>query len=125
MQPSPLNYVIAFIQPFQLDNVVDALRRLLGCPGMSVSEVRGVGSSGAHPPREGEKAEVDPFERRLRIEIFCRTSEVAAIMEVIREAAHTGNPGDGKIFAGPVTFARRIRTGEWGEAAVLRPAAKA
>ncbi len=113
-----MNYVIAFIQPFQLDNVVDALRRLLGCPGMSVSEVRGMGCTGAHPPREGEKAEVDPFERRLRIEIFCRTSEVAAIMEVIREAAHTGNPGDGKIFAGPVTLARRIRTGEWGEAAL-------
>jgi copper chaperone CopZ len=36
------------------------------------------------------------------------------------KAAHTGNPGDGELFAGPVTLAQRIRTGGWGGAA-LRP----
>ena len=120
MEPSPLNCVVAFIQPFQLDAVVDALQHVRGCPGLSVSEVRGVGCSGAHPPRKGEKAEVDPFERKVRIEIFCRPADVIVIVEAIRQAAHTGNPGDGKIFAAPVTLAQRIRTGEWGEAA-LRP----
>lgn len=120
MESVPLSFVVAYIQPFQLDSVVDALRHLPGCPGMSVSEVRGFGCARAHPPREGEKAEVDPFERRLRIEIFCRPGDVVGIVNAIRQAAHTGHPGDGKIFAGPVTLAQRIRTGEWGEAA-LRP----
>ena len=119
MEPSSsLNYVVAFIQPFQLDAVVDALRLVRGCPGMSVSETRGFGCARAHPPRKGERAEVDPFEKKVRLEVFCRAADVPGIVEAIRGAAHTGNPGDGKIFVGPVTLAQRIRTGEWGEASV-------
>lgn len=120
MEPtSPLNVVVAFIQPFQLDAAVDALRNVPGCPGMSISEVRGVGCTGAHPPREGERTEVDPFERKVRIEVFCRAADVLEIVDAIRIAAHTGHRGDGKIFVGPVAMACRIRTAEWGEAVVL------
>ncbi len=118
MELSPLNVVVAFIQPFQLESVVDALRQVPGCPGMSVSEVRGVGCTGAHPPRQGERTEVEPLDRKVRLEIFCTASDASGIVEAIREAAHTGNPGDGKIFVTPVTLAKRIRTGEWGDAAV-------
>jgi nitrogen regulatory protein PII len=42
------------------------------------------------------------------------------MVEALHQAGRTGNPGDGKIFVGPLLLARRIRTGEWGEAA-LRP----
>jgi nitrogen regulatory protein P-II 1 len=125
MDPSPLNQVVAFIQSFQLEKVVDALRALSHFPGISVSEVRGFGGHGAHPPRAGEKAEVDPFEKSIRIEIFCRSSELAGIVETIRRVARTGHPGDGKIFVGPITLAYRIRTGESGEAAVWFPARQA
>ena len=66
---------MAFIQPFQLDAVVDALRHVRGFPGLSVSEVRGLGlQRDAHPPRSGERSEVDPFETRVRLEIFCRAA---------------------------------------------------
>lgn len=120
MQPSSsLTQIVAFIQPFQLDAVVDALRGLPHFPGMSVSDVRGMGAHRAHPPREGEDIEVQAFEKKLRIEIFCLPSELIAIVETIRKTAHTGHPGDGKIFAGPVTLAYRIRTGEWGEDAIF------
>jgi len=120
MEPSSsLNYVVAFIQPFQLDGVVDALRRLPSFPGMSVSDVQGFGAHRAHPPRAGDSTEVHAFERKVRIEVFCRPSELVAIIETIRKAAHTGNAGDGKVFAGPVTMASRIRTGEWGDEAIL------
>ena len=119
---SSLHYVVAFIQPFQLDSVVDALCRLPHFPGMSVSEVRGFGAHRAHPPRPGEPGEVDIFEKKLRLEVFCRLSDVVEITETVRKSARTGNPGDGKIFAGPVTMAQRIRTAAWGEAAVLASA---
>ncbi len=49
-----MNVIVAYLQPFQLDDMVDALRRVQGCPGLSVSEVQGLGCSGAHPPRKGE-----------------------------------------------------------------------
>jgi nitrogen regulatory protein PII len=120
MQPnSSLNYIVAFIQPFQLDSVVDALRSLPRFPGMSVSDVQGFGAHKAHSPRAGEATEVHAFKRKVRIEIFCLPSELVAIIEAIRKAAHTGNAGDGKVFAGPVTLAYRIRTAEWGEGAIL------
>jgi len=115
---SELQFIVAFIQPFQLDAVVDAVRRMPNFPGMTVSEVRGFGSHAAHPPREGERSEVHAFEARLRLEVFCRLDEVASIVGTIQKAAHTGHPGDGEIFAGPVTLAHRIRTGEWGDAAL-------
>lgn len=120
MQANTLQFVVAFIQPVQLDRVVDALRDIPRFPGLSVSEVRGFGYRGAHRPREGQRAEVHPLEtRRLRLEIFCRAAEAVVIIESIRKAAFTGQAGDGKIFAGPVTLAYRVRTGEWGETALL------
>ena len=118
MEPQALVVVVAFIQPIQLESVVDALRRIEGCPGMSVSDVRGVGCTGAHPPRAGERTEVDPLEPKTRIEIYCRVADSRGIVEAISSAAHTGNPGGGKIFVCPVAEAQRIRTGDRGEAAV-------
>lgn len=114
-----MNSVVAFIQPFQLENVVDALRNVPGFPGMSVSEVRGFGRHGAHPPQAGEREEVDPFKPKVRIEIFCRAHELSAIVETIRETARTGNPGDGKILIGTLAWAVRIRTGEEGPSALI------
>jgi len=114
-----MNSVTAFIQPFQLERVVDALRRVPDFPGMSVTEVRGFGRHGAHPPVAGEREEVDPFKKKVRIEIFCRANELSTIVDTIRETAHTGNPGDGKILIGTLAGAVRIRTGEEGAAALL------
>ena len=37
-------------------------------------------------------------------------------MHAIRESAHTGRPGDGKIFVTNVTLAVDVRTGGEGEA---------
>lgn len=120
MDTPTLAVVVAFIQPFQLESVVDALRLIEGCPGISASDVRGVGCTGAHAPRPGERTEVDAFEQKTRLELFCRATDVPIIVETIHAAARTGHPGDGKIFVSPVTQARRIRTGASGEAA-LRP----
>ena len=40
------------------------------------------------------------------------------VIEAIREAAHTGEPGDGKVFVEPMLDALRVRTGERGETAI-------
>lgn len=115
-----MNCIVAFVRPFQLDAVVDGLRRVQGFAGLSACEVRGMGAIDAHAPRSGERAEVDPFEPMVRLELFCRAADVIGIVEAIQQAGRTGNPGDGKIFVSPVMLARRIRTAEWGDAA-FRP----
>ena len=114
-----IEVVVAFIQPFVLERVVDAIRSLPDSPGLSASEVLGVGSHGAHPPRSGDAGEVRALTKRLRVEVFCRASDSRSIVDVIRKAAHTGNPGDGKVFVCPVSSACRIRTGEEGAGALV------
>ena len=119
MSAEPLYVVVAFIQPFQLERVVDALRLRPNFPGLSVSEVRGFGRHAAHAPQRGERTEVDPFELRTRIEIYCRREELDGIVDSITTNARTGNPGDGKIFSSQIQSALRIRTGETDAAALL------
>jgi nitrogen regulatory protein PII len=48
--------------------------------------------------------------------MVCRDEEMQAIVHAIRESAHTGRHGDGKIFVTNVTLAVDIRTGAGGEA---------
>ena len=119
METELMNTVVAFVKPFQLDDVVAALRQVPNFPGMSVSEVGGFGSRMAHPPRAGDRSEVHPFDPTMRIEVFCRSSEFVAITAAIRKAAYTGHFGDGKIFGAEIVMACRIRTGELGEAVLL------
>ena len=55
---------------------------------------------------------------KVKIELVTDDNLVDRAVEAIREAAHTGRIGDGKIFIVPVDDALRIRTGERGPDAV-------
>jgi nitrogen regulatory protein PII len=118
METEFMNCIVAFIQPFQLERVVDSLRQLPDFPGLSVSEVRGFGRHAAHPPRAGERSEVDAFQSRVRLEIYAPGAAVSTIVEVIRQSARTGHAGDGIVFVTDVAWALRIRTGQLGSAAL-------
>lgn len=54
----------------------------------------------------------------MKIEIVARDELVEKIVEVIQKTAHTGNPGDGKIFVVNVEEVVKIRTNERGEGAI-------
>ncbi len=119
MSSDSMHVVVAFVQPFLLEEIVDALRLVRNFPGMSVSKVRGFGRRCAHAPHRGEATEVEPFEDRVRIEIYCRGAELTPILDSLSSSAHTGNAGDGKIFVTPLERAVRIRTREEGPEALL------
>jgi hypothetical protein len=57
----------------------------------------------------------------VKIEVVVMDEMVARAVEAIQQAAHTGRIGDGKIFVSNVEDAIRIRTGERGPDADLRP----
>src|SRR5713101_743 len=109
--------VVAIIRGDRLDDVKTALDDI-GVLGISVSEVRGAGRQRGyvHTYRRAEY-HVSLIEK-IRIEIVAPDKEAEEIVATIREAAHTGEVGDGKIFLLPVADAIRIRTGERGEAAI-------
>ena len=102
----------AIIQPFMADQVIDGLRAMPGLPGVTVSEVTGFGRRRAlggpampeEPPLFGVK--------KIKLEIVVPDELVEKVVQLIVERAHTGNPGDGKIFISAVDGVVKIRTGE-------------
>jgi nitrogen regulatory protein P-II 1 len=104
----------AFIKPFKLDEVKEALMEL-GIGGLSVVEVKGFGRQKGHTELyRGSEYQVD-FLPKLKIELVAADNDVERIVETISASAKTGQVGDGKIFISPVEDAVRIRTGESGE----------
>lgn len=118
--------VVAVIQPFKLDDVTFALEALPHFGGMTVSDCRGFGrgkvaeeSGGAAYVSRGEGAQLVDFTTKTRLEIAAAGSDAAAsIADTIARAAHTGNPGDGKVFVWPLARAMRVRTFDEAERAV-------
>jgi nitrogen regulatory protein P-II 1 len=109
--------VEAYIKPFKLDDVKDALMEI-GVRGMSVSEIRGFGRQKGHTELyRGSEYQVD-FLPKCKIEIVASDDMVEKIIEVVQKVARTGQVGDGKIFVIPVDDVVRIRTGESGEGAI-------
>jgi len=92
----------AFIQPFMLHRVLDALHEIEGVPAVTISEVRGVSL------KRHEYSQVV----RSRLEIMVADDLVDKVLDAIQTHAHTGKPGDGRIFVIPIETTVAIRTGE-------------
>lgn len=107
----------AFIKPFKLDDVVDALSEI-GVEGISITEVRGFGrQKGRTEIYRGAEYVVD-FLPKIKLEIVINDSLLKPALEAIKNSAHTGKVGDGKVFVFDVASALRIRTGETDESAI-------
>jgi nitrogen regulatory protein P-II 1 len=103
----------AIIKPFQLDEVKNALAGI-GVRGMTVTEVRGFGRQKGHTEHYRGAEYVVEFLPKIKLEITVGDDQVDRVVAAVREAAHTGRIGDGKIFVLPLVEAIRIRTGEHG-----------
>ncbi len=103
----------------KLDEVREKLFAL-GVPGMSVSEVKGIGKplSQMRSDPDPEKSKVPQFHHRIEITIVLADESVDEVVEAMASTLRTGNLGDGKIFVQPVEEAIRVRTGEKGTQAL-------
>ena len=109
----------AFIRHEAFDAIRDRLAGM-GLPSMSIAEVKGSGrQAGITESYRGAKAKIF-LRAKLKLEMVVDDDDVDRAVETILELAHTGDPGDGKIFILPVDDAIRVRTGERG-AVVLAP----
>ena len=107
----------AIIKPFKLDDVKDGLSGL-GVKGLTVSEVKGFGRQRGHKEVYRGAEYVVDFLPKVKIEVAVTTEMIPRVVEAIKENAHTGQIGDGKIFILPLEKAIRIRTGEEDEGAL-------
>lgn len=58
------------------------------------------------------------FRPMVKLELVCSDAAAGKYLELIRETARTGKPGDGIIFISSIDDAVHIRSGRRGEAAV-------
>ena len=107
----------AVIKPFKLDEVKDGLSKI-GVNGMTISEVKGFGRQRGHKEiYRGSEYQVD-FVPKIKIGIVTDEHTSTKVVDVIMDAAKTGNIGDGKIFVSNLEETIRIRTGETGQDAI-------
>ena len=107
----------AIIKPFKLDEVKDELNSI-GVLGLTVSEVKGYGRQKGHTELyRGAEYAVD-FLPKIKIELVIDDGLVEDAVDAIKNKAHTGRIGDGKIFVTNVEEVIRIRTGEKGKEAI-------
>ena len=105
------------IKPFKLDDVKEALHEI-GVKGLTVLEAKGFGRQKGHTELYRGAEYVVDFLPKVKIEVVLDDSMLEGAVEAIKNAAHTGRIGDGKIFISTIDEAIRIRTGETGSEAV-------
>jgi nitrogen regulatory protein P-II 2 len=107
----PMKMIIAIIKPFKLEDVRDALTSS-GIQGMTIAEVKGYGRQKGHKEiYRGAEYAVN-FLPKIRVEVAVDDNQVDKVVEMVANAAKTGQIGDGKIFVTSIDSAVRIRTGE-------------
>ncbi|ANK82848.1 MAG: transcriptional regulator [Rhizobiales bacterium NRL2] len=106
-----MKLIMAIIKPFKLDEVREALTQL-GIDGLTATEVKGYGRQKGHTEIYRGAEYAVSFLPKVKIEIVVKADMAERAVETIRQAAETGQIGDGKIFVIDVVSAMRIRTGE-------------
>lgn len=111
-----MKLVIAYVQPFVGDRVIDALRAVPGVTGATFAEVRGFGRG--HTVESPTPETLFGSGEHLRLEVAIADGIEDAVVRAITRAAHTGHRGDGKVLVLPVSSATQIATGETGTGVV-------
>lgn len=100
--------VKAIVQSFKKEAVLNALHGIAGLPVVVASDAQAIDTS--------VNDMLEPL-RVTKLELMVPDAQVEEVVEAIRSAAHTGKPGDGRIFVIPIEESVLIRTGERGEQA--------
>lgn len=99
----------AYVQPFMLPKLTQALLEIKGFPGMSVSDCEGFGRTHGAVAQD-----YTPFVAKKRIEIFAPDELVEAIFTALLKQTNTHQHGAGKVYVIDVLEGGRIVSGERG-----------
>lgn len=113
-----MKLVLAIVKPFKVTEIVDAVANDPLFPGLTTFEVRGFGSKKTAPHEHTRDEDLRDFTPHAAVMVASPDDRVSEIVEVLRQVAHTGLAGDGKIFVLDLEEAVRIATGDRGEDAL-------
>ncbi len=102
----------AIVLPSKETEIIDALQKT-GIGGLTVTSARGRGK-GVRKIKPGLGRYIDRFNDVLTFVIVVEDSMADEIVSIITEVAHTGSPGDGKIFVSTIDEIVDIYTKEKG-----------
>jgi nitrogen regulatory protein P-II 1 len=109
--------VEAVIKPAKLGSIREALAKA-GFPSLTTYDVKGRGRQSAVGTTPDGITLYAGLLKKVKIEVVTEEANVETIIEIIIEAAQTGEIGDGKIFVSDIEEAIRVRTGERGKEAL-------
>ena len=112
-----MKLICAIVKPFKVPELVDAFRSDAGFPGMTVLQAGGFGRVRPHSHTPAE--DLHDFTSHSVVLVGVPDADASAIMERIATIAHTGQPGDGKVFVVPLEAAIALTTGERGDGALV------
>ena len=104
----------AIVRHERIPEIFRALHDIPGLPGATMSVVQGFGRRIDVATSEGGYGETE----MAKLELVVPTIMVRQVITAIERAAHTGRPGDGKIFVIPVENAVNVRSGAQGPEAL-------
>ena len=107
----------ALIRPWRLTGVLEALESH-GIRGLTTYDAQGAGvQSGSVERYQGATFDdtTHALVAKTVLEVVLAREQAQDVVDIIINAAQTGEIGDGKIFLTPVADVVRIRTGETGE----------
>ncbi|MDA7978133.1 MAG: P-II family nitrogen regulator [Pirellulales bacterium] len=99
--------IIAVVQPFQAECVLEALR-LAPLEACTVREVKGFGRQKSYLDQYGDSEYSYSFLPKVEITVWVDSSRVEDTSRKIIDAARTGRMGDGKIMVVPIYADRSV-----------------
>ncbi len=108
----------AVIQPHMLNRVLDVLHDCEHFPGVTISDCQGQGRGRGKGGRYEAQTDTIFFAKKVKLEICCGDDVCDHLLDLIRKAAHTGQPGDGIVTVSTLDRVARIRTQEEQDDAV-------
>jgi len=112
-----MKFITAIIKPFKFTDVKEALSAA-GVSGLTVTEVSGFGRQKGQTEVYRGAEYTTSMLPKLKLEIAVSDAFAGKVIEILQQAAGTGEIGDGKIFVFELDEVQRVRTGEQGDLAL-------
>ncbi len=106
-----MKLIVATVRPFKVAEIVDAMAADPAFPGMTVIECRGFGREKAISHGHANQDSAHDFVAGQMILVAAPDAIAAEVARRVTQVAHTGLPGDGKVFVVPLESALRIASG--------------
>ena len=106
-----MKFIVAIVRPFKVTEIVDAMAADPAFPGMTVIECRGFGREKARAHGQADQESTHDFVGGQMILVAVPEANAADVARRLTKVAHTGRPGDGKVFVLPLEAAFRIASG--------------